>query len=119
MNKWLVSVLLLGGYCIPFVFLSTYGDATYDTMWLYVLMIVGFSLLGFCTIKSKQFAIVILGNIISFLSSYICSSQYYADEWNWYFKPFTPNMLIVIISIVAFGVQIGFALSVYKKQRIK
>lgn len=117
MKKWLIRGSLLIGYCVPLVFLSTYGEVTYDTMWLYALMIVGFSLLCFGVIKSKEFIIVILGNIISFLSSYTCSSQFYADDWNWYFKPFTPNMLITRISIVVFVIQLGFVLSAYKKHR--
>lgn len=119
MNKWLIRGLLLIGYCIPFAFLSMYGDATYDTMLLYALMIVALSVLCSSIIKLKQFIVVIFGNILSFITSYICVQQFYSDKWGWYFKPFTANGLLIAISVIAVLVQLFFVYSSYKKQRAK
>lgn len=121
MNKWLIRGLLLIGYCIPFAFLSMYGDVTYDTMLLYGLMIAGLSLLCFSVIKSKQFIVVILGNILSFITSFICIQQFYTnintDKWSWYFKPFTATAMLVIISILALLIQLVFIYFHWKKSK--
>ncbi|MGL5253410.1 MAG: hypothetical protein ACRC9L_00030 [Brevinema sp.] len=119
MHKWLIRAMLLMGYCIPFAFLSIYGDATYDTMLLYCLMIVGFGGLCFSAIKYKQFLVVIIGNAFSVASSYICVQLFYTEEWGWYFKPFTANILIFIISIIAFLIQLCFMIHSHKQQRTK
>lgn len=119
MHKWLIGGLLLIGYCIPFAFLSVYGDATYDTMLLYGLMIASLSVLCFGVIKSKQFIVAILGNIISFITSYICVQQFHTYKWGWYFKPFTANGLLVVISVIATLVQLLFVYNSYRKQQTK
>lgn len=123
MNKWLIRGLLLIGYGIPFAFLSMYGDVTYDTTLLYGLMIVGFSFLFFSAIKSKQFIAAILGNILSFITSFICVQQFYTgintDKWSWYFKPFTATAMLVIISVLALLIQLAFAYFHWKKSKHK
>lgn len=93
-----------------------YGDATYDTMLLYVLMIVALSVLCFSIIKSKEFTVVIFGNILSFITSYICIQQFYTDKWDWYFKPFTANGLLIVISVIAVLIQLLFVYTCYRKQ---
>lgn len=117
MNKWLIRGLLLIGYCIPFAFLSMYGDATYGTMLLYALMIAGLSILCSGVIKSKQFAVVIFGNMLSFIISYIFVQEFYTDKWGWYFKPFTANGLLIVISFFTILVQLFFVYRSYRKQR--
>lgn len=119
MHKWIIRGLLLMGYCIPFAFLSMYGDATYDTMLVYGLMIVGLSVLCFGVIKSKQFIVAILGNTLSFITSYICVQEFYSDIWGWYFKPFTANGLLVVISVIGALVQLLFVYNSYRRQQIK
>lgn len=98
MNKWLKKGVLIVGYCVPFAFIATYGDAVYHTMALYALMVGGYSGLCYVAVKSKQMDVIIVGNILSSLSSYYCSRQFYINDWNGYFKPFTPSGLIIIIS---------------------
>ena len=119
MNKWVVRILLLIGYSVPFVFLAMFGDVTYETMWLYLLLVVGFSLLCIGAIKTKQYAVVAVGNIISIASSYLCIQQFHTEKWNWYFKPFTDNMLMIIISVVIVLLQAIFVFKAYNKHRIK
>ena len=118
-HKWLIRGLLLIGYCIPFAFLSLYGDAAHHTMLLYGFMIAGLSVLCFGVIKSKQFIIALLGNILSFITSYICVQQFYTDKWGWYFKPFTAYELLVLISVIAALVQLLLVYKSYKKQKTK
>ena len=119
MNKWLIRGLLMLGYGIPFVFLSMYGDAIYDTMLLYALMIVVLVVLCFSVVRSKQFMIVIFGNLLSFIISYSCLQHFYTDIWGWYFKPFTAKGLLVAISIITTLIQLIFVCSSYRKERKK
>ena len=44
-KKPLIRVLLLLGYCIPFVFLAMNEDAITGTLWFYLVMILGFGAL--------------------------------------------------------------------------
>ena len=119
MNKWRIRGVLLIGYGVPFAFLSMYGDVAYGTMLLYAFMIAALSMLCFRVIKSKQFMVVIPGNILSFLTSYLCIQQFYTDKWGWYLKPFTANGLLIAISGIAVLIQLLFVSSSYRKQRTK
>ena len=119
MHKWIIRILLLIGYCVPYAFLSMNGDATSGTMLFYVLMIISYALLCWIAIKSKQSAVVIVGNICSFLSSYFFILQYQTEKWSWYFKPFAANGLMITISVIAFLIQLVFVYKYNKKQRTK
>ena len=55
---WIIRVLLLFAYCIPFAFLSVNGDATSGTMLFYGVMIVGFAILCFEALKTNNVAIL-------------------------------------------------------------
>lgn len=112
MNKKLIRVLLFIGYCVPSVFLSMYVDASYDTMLLYVGMILLFAGLCFGAIKSKQYPMVFFGNIISFSISYICTKIFYVKNWEWYF---TAEMLMVFITGIVFVIQMISAWHWYRK----
>lgn len=119
MNKWISRGLLLIGYGIPFAFLSMYGDASHDTMLLYGVMIAGFGLLSFGVIKTRQFIMVAVGNAFSVASSCLCMQLLYNRRWDGYFKPFTATGLLLVISMAAFLIQLGFVLRAYKRQQTK
>ncbi|MFR9542744.1 hypothetical protein RFF05_03925 [Bengtsoniella intestinalis] len=118
-NKWIISILLLIGYSIPFAFLAMIGDVLWWNMWFYLVMIIGFALLCFGAIKTKQYAMVFLGNIISCISSYLCIQQFQTEKWSWYFKPLTANMLMLVISVIVTLLQVMFVFQAYKKYRAK
>ncbi len=47
-KSWLIRVLLLIAYCVPFAYLSVKGDVTSGTMLYYAVMIVSFAILYRC-----------------------------------------------------------------------
>ena len=110
---WLVRVLLLMAYCVPYTFLAINGDATSGTMLFYGVMMAAFSSLCWRSIKTNNIMIVIIGNIISFLSSYIAVLSSDLEVMAWYFKPFTSQSLLVTISMVATVIQV-ITVVVYK-----
>lgn len=108
MNKKLIKFLMLMAYCIPYGYLAMNGDATSGTMIFYGFMIAGFGTLCRTAIRTHNTIILIIGNILSFISSYFFILRKLQSEvWSWYFKPFTPVGLLVLITIVSFIIQIA------------
>lgn len=99
-KAWIIRALLLIAYCIPFAFLSVNGDATSGTMLFYGVMIAGFALLCWGALKTKNVAVLYIGNVLSFISSYAVAKLTGLEPMGHYFKPFTSHSLIVAISVV-------------------
>lgn len=119
MKKSFIKVLLLLGYCIPFVFLAMNEDALFGTLWFYLIMIIGFSTLCYISAKTKNLWIVFVGNILSFVSSLIFTWNFQTEKWGYYFKPFSGNQLIVFETIIAAVIQIVVAARIKKRRRDK
>lgn len=93
--------LLLIAHCVPFAFLCVNGDAVWGTMLFYGVMAVGFGLLCWGAIKTKNVALLYLGNLLSFLSSFAAMKLSGLAAIGEYFKPFTAFSLIVFITVAA------------------
>lgn len=117
MIKTLIKILIILGYCTPFVFLAMNEDATAGTLWFYLVMIIGFSLLCYGCNKTKNYWIVVLGNILSFVSSCIFALYFHTEKWEYYFKPFLPNQLIIFETIFVFAIQIAFVIHCARKAK--
>lgn len=117
MKKIFLRLLLILGYCIPFVFLAMNEDATFGTLWFYLIMAVGFGGLSYISAKSKNAWIIFIGNILSFVSTCLFAWCFQTEKWEYYFKPFLPNQLIIIETVIVFVVQIIIARSVSKKYK--
>ncbi len=116
MKGWTVKIIMLLAYCVPYAYLAMYGDATYGTMIFYGFMVVCLGVLCHIAIKTKNRAVLIVGNILSLTSSYFLISKNQDEIWEWYFKPFTPFGLLLLITIIALVVQAAFLLH-SKRQR--
>ena len=117
MKKSFIKVLLLLGYCIPFVFLAMNEDATVGTLWFYLIMIIGFGILSYASAKTKNSWIVVIGNILSFASSCIFASNFQTPKWEYYFKPFLPNQLIVFETVIALVIQTIIVVCIIRKHK--
>ncbi len=115
--KNLIRIILLLFYCVPYVFLAMNEDALTGTLWFYLVMIIGFSVLCYFCIKTKNYGIVIIGNILSFISSCIFALCFHTDKWEYYFKPFLPNQLIIFETVIALFIQMIFTFRFYKKSK--
>ena len=118
-NQWIIRILLLIAYCVPFAFLSVNGDATSGTMLFYGVMIVGFVLLCWGALKTDNFVIPIIGSVLSFGSSYVVAKLSGLEPMGHYFKPFTSYDLIVAISVVAIIVHTIIVLMYRTKKKAK
>ncbi len=92
-------------YFIPYSYLAVYGDVNFGSMALYLLPVAAFSLLCYVTLKAKSIWYLILGNILSFVSSYACVHLFVTEKWEWYFKPLTGEQLVTVISFLAILLQ--------------
>ena len=115
--KGLKKLILLLGYCVPFVFLAMNEDATVGTLWFYLIMIIGFGILSYASAKTKNSWIVVIGNILSFASSCIFAWNFQTPKWEYYFKPFLPNQLIVFETVIALVIQIVISISIVRKNK--
>lgn len=115
MRNWLMRIILVIGYCVPYVFLALNGDADKGTMLFYGIMILCFGGLCWLGIKTKNGLVVLIGNGLSCLSSYLFLLQYQTEKWGWYFKPFTGISLMVTVSVIGLLIQSAFVYGSYKK----
>lgn len=78
-----------------------YQDFINRSMVGYVIMIVATSLLAFFGKYYVNSIPMIVGNILSgFISFYFNSKMMGNDGWDGYFKPLTPNHLLIVVSFL-------------------
>ncbi|WP_274310358.1 hypothetical protein [Solibacillus daqui] len=83
---FIVSVV----YAYPFVFFAMYMDFIKGSLWGYLIMIAGTSILAVIGKLIMQKKLIILGNLISYFSSiYFVYSMQTLEGWDGYFKPLT------------------------------
>ena len=116
-KAWIIRVLMLIAYCVPFAFLSVNGDATSGTMLFYGVMVTGFAFLLCGALKTNNIAVLYLGNFLSFTSSYAVAKLSDLEPMGHYFKPFTSYSLIVLFSITAIVMQTIILVIYAKKKR--
>ena len=110
------KILLILAYCVPFVFLAMNEDALYGSLWFYLVMILGFCTLSYVCAKTENKWIIAVGNILSFASSCIFAWILKTEKWEYYFKPFLPNQLIIFETVIASLVQLIIAVNVTAKK---
>ena len=115
MKKNILKIILLLFYCIPFVFLAMNEDATVGTLWFYLVMIIGFGILSYASVLAKSLWIVVIGNILSFVSTCIFAWNFQTPKWEYYFKPFLPNTLIIFETVIAFLIQLAIVIHYARK----
>ncbi|MFT8320938.1 MAG: hypothetical protein ABF649_08540 [Bacillus sp. (in: firmicutes)] len=103
------SLVLLSLYCYPYVYMSMYKDLTNGSMAGYVWMLIIFSIAAFVGKHTNNLFSIIVGNILSILISY-----YFIVNWNkdmnssGYFKPLSPEQLLLFTSILMIIPQLLF-----------
>lgn len=109
LNKY--TILLLAVYCIPFVFLSMYDDYKNYSMIVYGLMIIVIWYLAFLEKRKSSFIVLLIANILSFLSSYSWVLRVNKiEEWEGYFKPLSSVQLLVLVTVLIVLLQVAVCL---------
>jgi len=106
MRKRVISVFILICYSIPWVFLGMAGDYSLGQMWPYFLgLAVMLALNRYCR-KTKRFAVVLTGNLLSMTLSCLATYLVATEQWNYYFKAFPATIRTVQFSLIFLAVQL-------------
>ena len=76
------KMLLLIGYCIPYIFLCLYGDAVWGTGLVYAAAVAALVILCLFACKMQQIKFVVIGNVISFAVSELCVLLFAMEKFN-------------------------------------
>lgn len=106
MKHLYVKIILLILYCFPYVYLAMDADLRKKSTLLYGIIIFCFLVYSIILRKIKNIQVLIIGNILSYLSSYYFISINETEKWSWYFKPFTSTGLLILISVILFTFQL-------------
>lgn len=119
MKKYIIRILILLIYGTPFVFISMYLDYTQRSMLGYLLMISAYIFLSCINKFNNNKYIIFLGNIISFVLSYLLADIIPRDGWDGYFKPFWHNDFVIFITILSILLQLFLKILIKKKTKSK
>lgn len=119
MKKILSNLLLLVIYSFPFVFFAIYQDYIYDSMIGYAITLGAYCFLAFICKYTRRIPILILSNLLSFLTSFLLTLKLTTSEWNYYFKPFTPLVFLIFLSVILILVQLPIAIFVKQKKLLE
>lgn len=102
----LLPFMIFTIYCIPYVYLSIRKDFEDDSKVNYIIMAIVTVVLPYLSGLIRADLSLVLGNIISFSTSYFYNALRLPDpKWEKYFSPFNSVEQIVLISLAAFVLQ--------------
>ena len=88
-------------YCFPFVYFSMYQDFKNKIILGYLIMVVATAILAFFSKLFGNSITLITGNILSMIVSFFLIKEMAGNEqWENYFKPLTPNQLLILVSVL-------------------
>jgi|SRR5699024_616699 len=104
MKRLMISILIFCMYCFPFTYFSMYQDFEHGSMFGYLIMVVGTSILAFFVRIFGKSILFIIGNIATgLISFYFLHKMEVTLGIGWdggYFKPLTPYQLLLLVSVL-------------------
>ena len=123
LRKVVVGFIVFCLYGYPYVYYSMYQDFTDRLLFNYLIMIVATSTFAFIGKLYSNYIPIILGNIVSAIISFYFilkwenNAQYEEmAQWGSYFVPFSPNELLVFVSVLNLIPQL-FTMNLAKKMK--
>lgn len=101
MNEKNSKILLLVGYCIPYVFLCMYGDAVWGSGLVYGVAAIAMAVLCVLACKTENIKLVVVGNIISYAVSELCVILLAEEKLSYYYKSLNVHMLVGVCTVIA------------------
>lgn len=106
MKNKIIGRTIFIAYCFPYIFFAMQKDLNEWSMLGHRIAIVACIVLLLICIKTRNMMICIIGNFITYITSFLCLSNVSGEKWTWYFKPFTARGLLVFLSIALVVLQI-------------
>ena len=105
-KKRIAGICILSACCVPYAFMALWADAFYGTMMMYIPMAAAFLLFCAAAVRRRSLMFLIAGNGISFVSSCVALSISGLEQnMGGYFKPFTAQGLVILVSVISLAVQ--------------
>jgi hypothetical protein len=89
-------------YFIPFIYISIYLDYKFQTILGYIFALISMSVLAYFNTTKSSLIGVIFGNFVSAAISYYLVSSIQNDNWLYFFKIFTPQNWVIVLSCINF-----------------
>lgn len=104
MKLYYALITILG--CVPYAFLTLWGQAEWGTLGLCALFLAGMAaILLLC--RGKDAFLALLGaDALSCLASCLCVFLFQQERWSGYFKPMTPLSLVFSLFLLALLLQL-------------
>ena len=95
MKKRIADILILLACAVPWVFLGMYGDYTLFSTLPYVLTAAAVLAVGWYCGKTKRVPLLLIGNLLSLLTTWLCVRCAATEQWNYYFKAFPITIRVI------------------------
>lgn len=99
MKKYMVRAAVFLGGSLPWAFFGMYGDAQWDTLALYGVMVLCLGGLWWLAAKEQCLNWAGWGAIASWGLSRLCVLRFAAEKWEWYFKPASADGMATAVSV--------------------
>ncbi|ULO09486.1 hypothetical protein H1230_12325 [Paenibacillus sp. 19GGS1-52] len=101
MRKIGINILIICLYCFPFVYFSMYKDFNNSSMVGYLMMVIITSIAAMLGNFYNKTVAVLIGNLASpLISGYFINMMIGNERWAFFFKPFTPLQLLILVSFI-------------------
>ncbi len=104
------DAVMFAFYCVPWIFLTLWGDWSYGTAWQYGLILAVLAV-GAGILRDNG-RMLVLGNLLSLSCSLLLVRLAGFDQMNDYFKPFTAYGWVAVLT----GISAVMQMLVWKKQ---
>ncbi|EOH63521.1 MULTISPECIES: hypothetical protein [Enterococcus] len=107
--------------CVPYFYLALLFDYYYHSVILFILLIFWAFFLGFTLRRANRLGTLVLGNLCSTITSYLCFAK--CTEWHFLYHPFPPEQIILLLAgIYLFPQLLGIiwgSIFAYSRKQVK
>ncbi|MCA6772832.1 hypothetical protein [Enterococcus mundtii] len=126
MEEWTFAIILHKKtiyllMCVPYFYLALLFDYYYHSVILFILLIFWALFLGFTLRRANRLGTLVLGNLCSTITSYLCFAK--CTEWHFLYHPFPPEQIILLLAgIYLFPQLLGIiwgSIFAYSRKQVK
>lgn len=116
MKKYIIRAVIFLGGSLPWAFFGMYGDARWDTLAVYGVMVLCLGNLWWLAVKEQCLLWAGLGAVVSWILSRLCVLWFATEKWAWYFKPASADDMASAVSVAVMLVLLVVELAERKKE---
>lgn len=101
-----IKVFIILISMIPYGYLAMFVDIRNRSIWGYIIIILTYIAIMGVAVIFNIMRIVLLENLMSFALSYYLILGEQSERWNCYFKPFSAEMLLIVLTLLLVTLQL-------------